>query len=79
MRKRIGILEGKIMGKTLSEMGFSVLVQTKDGEEFGYGDPEDMGFGGDKIMQLTFEGGKKHHFDVEEIESVVLIRDVGNE
>ena len=62
------------MSKTLSEMGFSVLVQTEDGEEFGYGNPDDMGFGGGEIMQLTFEGGKKHHFDVEEIESVVLIR-----
>jgi len=64
------------MSKKLHEMGFSVLVQTEDGEEFGYGQPDDMGFGGDEIMQLSFEGGKKHHFDVEEIESVVLIRDV---
>ena len=63
------------MSNTLTEMGFSVLVKTKDGEEFGYGSPEDMGFGGDEVMQLTFEGGKKHHFDVEEIESVVLIKD----
>ena len=63
------------MSKKLHEMGFQVLVQTEDGEEFGYGSPDDMGFGGDEIMQLSFEGGKKHHFDVEEIESVVLIRD----
>ena len=63
------------MSSTLDEMGFSVLVKTKDGEEFGYGSPEDMGFGGDEVMQLTFEGGKRHHFDVEEIESVVLIKD----
>ena len=63
------------MSKKLHEMGFQVLVQTVDGEEFGYGSPDDMGFGGDEIMQLSFEGGKKHHFDVEEIESVVLIRD----
>ena len=63
------------MSSTLDEMGFSVLVKTTDGGEFGYGSPEDMGFGGDEVMQLTFEGGKKHHFDVEEIESVVLITD----
>ena len=63
------------MSSTLDEMGFSVLVKTTRGEEFGYGSPEDMGFGGDEIMQLTFEGGKKHHFDVEELKSVVLIKD----
>lgn len=62
------------MSKKLHEMDFQVLVQTIDGEEFGYGKPDDMGFGGDEIMQLSFEGGKKHHFDVEEIESIVLIR-----
>jgi len=63
------------MSKTLSKMGFQVLVQLKDGEEFGYGEPDDMGFGGDEIMQMTFEGGKKHHFDVKEIDSIVLLRD----
>ena len=46
------------MSKTLDEMGFSVLVKAKGGEEFAYGSPEDMGFGGDEVMQLTFEGGK---------------------
>lgn len=59
----------------LHEMGFTMRVTAYDGEEYYYEEPEDMGLGGEEILQIKFDGGRRHHFDVEEIESIILDRE----